>query len=590
MDKKHRKNTTAIALILLCVSIFGCCILTIQKAKWITSDIYEALEGRTVSFRSGIEDYYSFGEIQDYDETELHTENALEIIPSFYLAHENYINPPFVSSEVGFHSMLKSKNGEVLANFQPCIVFEKEVGDTKKLDVRVLLLGDAFAEEYSDLNYSNPNDVGYHKYKALYAMYFCKYYGKENAGVSGNSCQVKGTCDDVFVYPEKLTWYEYTHNYYSSYGFVPEKNQTDKGHTDFEEWFDYSHGDFRHNIYMHYIRYMESWNPRYNKEAEKACEQGFELLKKNPDDSYEIFDEGLFTSTVRITTPIRGYYSGETDYIYSCAYVFHPISMAIKELTYVYIAIMAFAIVAIIIMAIVMKKSYEKQQAAENNRRDLTRGIAHELKTPLAITRGYIENWEYLPEGDKEEITRTMMSEMDHMNKMVTDLLELSHMEAGMKTVQWEEVDLYSLTLSILKRMKNIISERELNVKLIPEDAENTESFVAEADLEMIRIAMSNFISNAVKYGEKEITVTLTERNKKVRFEIENDGSTIDDEEIKRVWDEFYKSDSVNRSTIGSSGLGLAITKNIFILHNAEYGCNSENGKVKFFFEIKKNR
>ena len=139
--------------------------------------------------------------------------------------------------------------------------------------------------------------------------------------------------------------------------------------------------------------------------------------------------------------------------------------------------------------------------------------------------------------------------------------------------------------------MKNIISERNLDIKMVPSDIENTDEFVVSADLEMIRVAMSNFISNAVKYAEKEVVITLTQSNKKVRFEIENDGSSIDNEEIKKVWDEFYKSDSVNRSTIGSSGLGLAITKNIFILHNAEYGCKSAGGKTAFSFEMsKKNK
>ncbi|MBO5065364.1 MAG: HAMP domain-containing histidine kinase [Clostridia bacterium] len=575
MDKKYRKNTTLIAVILLCVSVFGCCILTVQKANWINSDMYNELEGAPAYFHACIEEYYEFGELRDL-ETVQDTENALDVIPSFYLAHLDMINRPYVSSDVGFHSILKNNKGETIAEYQPCIVFQKNVSDMKKRDVRVLVLGDEFAEEYSSLS----------DYKSDALSNFSEIfgYGRENAGISYNTLEVDGTCDDVFVYLKKLTWYDRI--YHNTYGYIPADNQTKKGNMDFEEWFDYENDNYM--ISVDSVSYIK-WNKTYNREAKDVCENGFYLMEKDPNDHFEVFDEGLFTSTVRITKEIKDYYS-ETDYTYSCAYVYHPLNIAVRELTPVYIAIMIFAAVAIIIMCIVMKKSYEKQQAAENNRRELTRGIAHELKTPLAITRGYVENWEYLPEEEKEEITQTMMSEMDHMNKMVTDLLELSHMEAGMKTVQWEEVDLYSLTSSILKRMKNIISERDLNVKLIPEDVENADDFVAEADLEMIRIAMSNFISNAVKYAEKEVTVTLSENNKKVRFEIENDGSTIDSNEIKRVWDEFYKSDSVNRSTIGSSGLGLAITKNIFILHNAEYGCNSENGKVKFFFEIKKEK
>lgn len=582
MDKKYRKNTTLIAVILLCVSVFGCCILTVQKAEWIKNDLNDEVYEKVEDFCVSVNQYYNYGELRDTSKAP-DSSNALGIIPSFYKAHEDVDNAPFVSSDVGFHSALSNSKGEIIAEYQPCIIFEKNSDDIKNRDVRVLLFGDEFYEEFGNQGYRNDMRA-YYKNEALSQFDFYGVYGKDTGNGNGGIV-VDGTCDDTFVYLKKLTWYN--RMYRDSYGYIPREDKTDKGNTDFESWLDYKNSDY--GISMVSLVQMGFWNDKYNMEAKELCRENLEQFQIDGNHS-ESFGGGLFTTDMQLTSRVTNVNNENDYYVFSAAYVFHPISMAISELTYVYIAIIAFAIIAIVIMAIIMKKSYEKQQAAENNRRDLTRGIAHELKTPLAITRGYVENWEYLPEEEKEEITKTMMSEMDHMNKMVTDLLELSHMEAGMKTVQWEEVDLYSLASSILKRMKNIISERDLNVKLIPEDVENADDFVAEADLEMIRIAMSNFISNAVKYAEKEVTVTLTQSSKKVRFEIENDGSTIDSNEIKRVWDEFYKSDSVNRSTIGSSGLGLAITKNIFILHNAEYGCNSENGKVKFFFEIKKEK
>ncbi|MBE6801396.1 MAG: HAMP domain-containing histidine kinase [Ruminococcaceae bacterium] len=586
MDKKHRKNTFKLAVLLVCVSLFGCALLAVQRAEWIKSDLYDEIKGAPNYLCNEIASYYSVGENQEY-KTLYDPENAMGIIPSFYLAHENIVNKPFISSDVGFHSELKNNKGETVAYFQPCIVFEKNTSDVQEHEVRVLLLDDKFSEEYSGLSYTESDDLENYKSNALHALYRCSEYGKDNVDVAYNALKVDGTCDENFVYAQKLTWYEYTRH--ETYGYIPEKDESYKGYVDFEEWFDYAPDDFNHNISKHYIDNIEGWNKKYNQEAREMCELGFDQLEADPENFYEAYDDGLLTSSIRITSKIGNYY-GENVYTYSCAYVFHPLSMAVRDLISVYIAVAVFACVAIIIVYFVMRNSYKKQQTAESNRRDLTRSIAHELKTPLAITRGYVENWDYLPEDDKEEVTRIMMNEMDHMNKMVTDLLELSHMEAGVKPVHWEDVDFYSLSSSILGRMKNIINERGLNVKLNPSDVENTDDFVAEADLEMMRIAMSNFISNAVKYAEKDIAVTLTQSNKKVRFEIENDGSTIDEKEIKKIWDEFYKSDSVNRSTMGSSGLGLAITKNIFILHNAEYGCDSNNGKVRFYFEIKKKK
>ena len=72
----------------------------------------------------------------------------------------------------------------------------------------------------------------------------------------------------------------------------------------------------------------------------------------------------------------------------------------------------------------------------------------------------------------------------------------------------------------------------------------------------------------------------------KGKIEIEADGKMIPVEKIEHIWDEFYKEESADNQVIKSSGLGLAITKNILILHNAKYGCTSVNGNTKFWFTI----
>ena len=63
----------------------------------------------------------------------------------------------------------------------------------------------------------------------------------------------------------------------------------------------------------------------------------------------------------------------------------------------------------------------------------------------------------------------------------------------------------------------------------------------------------------------------------------------IDKSKVDKVWDQFYRDEAANSSRIGSSGLGLAITKNILILHKAQYGCYSGLGETTFWFEMKKS-
>ena len=122
------------------------------------------------------------------------------------------------------------------------------------------------------------------------------------------------------------------------------------------------------------------------------------------------------------------------------------------------------------------------------------------------------------------------------------------------------------------------------------------DAFLINADLEMIRTVMVNFITNAVKYAEKNVSICITDRDKLVRFTVINDGKSIALDKTDSIWDEFY-IDSVSEGStgtagegkrLGSTGLGLAIAKNILVLHKAKYGCESKDGRTEFWFEMSK--
>ena len=191
-----------------------------------------------------------------------------------------------------------------------------------------------------------------------------------------------------------------------------------------------------------------------------------------------------------------------------------------------------------------------------------------------------------------------MVQEIDHMNKMVMDLLELSHLEANVKKLNVESVDLYQLTQSVLKRMDLLVQERKLEVMLnskkvktseekINENKINSQEFLVEADLEMMRTVLINFISNAIKYADKKINISIFEKGKKLRFEIANDGKEIGFDSINNIWNEFYRGENAENSCIEGTGLGLAITKKILELHNAKYGCKRLDRENFFWFEMK---
>ena len=266
-------------------------------------------------------------------------------------------------------------------------------------------------------------------------------------------------------------------------------------------------------------------------------------------------------------------------------YLFHPIGIAFRDHIIVYILSLLTLIILEALTVFMMRKMYSNRMSYELMRQDLTRSIAHDLKTPLAVTKAYTENWEYIDEKDRHEYAEKLNMEVDNMVSHVNNMLNMSKLDSE-KDLQLEEVELYAMTLAIYERMKPLIAERGLKVKLITDILDG--KYYVKADPKMIRIAIGNFITNAVKYAETKVDIKLLVKDKKVTFMVSNDGEGISKKEIKRIWEPFYKTDKARTDRIGSSGMGLAINSSILRLHKAKYKCISDKNQTSFWFELKR--
>ena len=269
-------------------------------------------------------------------------------------------------------------------------------------------------------------------------------------------------------------------------------------------------------------------------------------------------------------------------------YVFHPVKIVLSKYlsTYILGVIALLAIEGAVIY--LMRKLYGNRLSYDLQRQSMTRSLAHDLKTPLAVTKAYVENWEYIDEKDRPEYAAKLTAEVDNMSKMINDLLNLSKMEEGDRKPKLEEVDLYALGKALFEQLKPLISERQLKAEFLPE--ENNGKYIVSADLEMMKTAIGNFLTNAVKYGKTQVRVRLTDDGRTVTFRVSNDGDQIPKKDVKRVWDVFYKGDKARTDRLKSSGLGLAFCKTIFEAHKAGYGCTSGTSMTSFWFTLGKTK
>ena len=576
MKKKYRRLKIKVISMFVILYTLACGVLLYQEANNVKNEyLTEIYDYEDVSFRLETEDY----------------ESEAEFIKTAYDNYYKYAQTNF--DDIGFYSMLVDlKNEEKLIEFQNFIIINKMDSQSDDIvDTRILLLDDGFGyrdrDEYDEVN--------------------GKLSGEERAEFTHNFkdiLEIKGTCDDVYVYADEIRWKDSDKEDWKIY--LPDEKiygNTKYGEEiDFKEWAGntvFDSNNFHEATYVPYYKSQYAHygdivlNKKLNTEAKEICNRIYRAFV-NDENTYDYQgQDGLFTC-----------YVGGSGYIYDNmlmphVYVFHPINIAISRLKVVLVCGAIISIIVIISLYCIINKMYKQHEAYENNRRSLTRGIAHELKTPLAITKGYVENWEYVDENERHKTAGIMIEEIDHMNKMVTDLLELSHLEANVKKMNPESVDIYQLTESVLKRMGLLIQEHKLQVTLINhienanehdncEKKSNEKEYLVEADLEMMRTVLVNFISNAIKYANKNINITISEKGKRVRFEIANDGKEIGLDSIKNIWNEFYRTENAENSRTEGTGLGLAITKKILELHNAKYGCKRNLGYNIFWFEIKK--
>ena len=228
----------------------------------------------------------------------------------------------------------------------------------------------------------------------------------------------------------------------------------------------------------------------------------------------------------------------------------------------------------------------EKREKLDEMRRDFLGNVSHELKTPIAIIQGYAEG---LKEGVNEDpesrdfYCDVIMDEAVKMNTMVKKILSLNKLEYGEDQLEFSRFDISGMIKDVLAASEVLSDGREIKVEF---DGEMP--CYVYADEYMTEEVITNYVSNAYHYvaGENIIRVSLIKTGDAIRFAVYNSGSHIDEEDIPKVWEKFYKVDKARTREYGGSGIGLSIVKAIMELHHRECGVKNTDGGVEFWADF----
>ena len=309
-------------------------------------------------------------------------------------------------------------------------------------------------------------------------------------------------------------------------------------------------------------------------EARKICDEAEQYYINH---KYYNNKSGVFTSTYGVLRP-----SGNGNIYVAYGVVAKPLKNVLKTYVMTYIVILSFFLfveAAVVISFVVL---YRNQMNYEIRNQKLTRGIAHELKTPLAVTKATVENWDYFDEDRRKDYSQRVKSEVDHMSDMVGKLLDVSKIKEGSNKIYREAIDLKELTEDTIRRNGELIRERNITIAFNHDE----EPYTVFADHEMMNMVLSNFMSNAIKYCDHIITIRLNRNGRKIEFSITNDGAKIEKKDLDKIWDIFYTTDQARTDRMSSSGVGLSVVKSILDVHKADYSCVSGDNGTEFKFSM----
>ncbi len=210
--------------------------------------------------------------------------------------------------------------------------------------------------------------------------------------------------------------------------------------------------------------------------------------------------------------------------------------------------------------------------------------VSHELKTPLALIRMFGETLDagiVTDEKKRKEFYGIIRKESERLTHLINNVLDFSRMDTGVKKYNFETTDLVKVVKNSLDAYLFHIRDNGFTTeRVLPE-----EPVVVKIDKDAISQALLNLLSNAIKYSgdEKYMKVEVGKNQDSAFISVTDHGIGIQKNELKKIFEKFYRIPESQKSEKGGSGLGLTLTKQIIEAHNGTIEVESECNKGSTF-------
>lgn len=236
--------------------------------------------------------------------------------------------------------------------------------------------------------------------------------------------------------------------------------------------------------------------------------------------------------------------------------------------------------------AVGLFKDATEIEKLERMRNEYVANISHELRTPLTSLRGLLEpladGMVKDPEKQKQYYS-IMLHEVERLSRLITDMLQLSRLQAGTEAMEMTMFDVNELLEEVSQSFQTEAKKRNIRIEL--ETAETLSPVLSDRDrIEQVLVIL---IDNALRYAKSRICLRASENAHEVVIDVWDDGIGISKENLSRVFERFYKVDKSRKD--GGTGLGLSIAKKIMDQLEEQIEVDSKEGEWTCFrFTLKK--